>query len=37
VSGLKTNLAKSELVLMGNVDNVARLAGILGLGVVSCC
>jgi hypothetical protein len=35
VLGLKTNLAKSELVLMGNVDNVARLAGILGCGVAS--
>jgi hypothetical protein len=33
--GLKTNLAKSELVLVGNVDNVARLAGILGCGVAS--
>jgi hypothetical protein len=29
VSGLKMNLAKSELVPVGNVDNVAGLAGIL--------
>jgi hypothetical protein len=35
VSGLKTNLAKSELVLMGSVDNVAGLAWILGCGVGS--
>jgi hypothetical protein len=35
VSGLKTNLAKSELVPVGNVDNVAGLAGILGCGVAS--
>jgi hypothetical protein len=35
VSGLKTNLAKSELVLVGNVDNVNKLAGILGYGVAS--
>jgi hypothetical protein len=31
-SGLKTNLAKSELFLVGDFDNVA---GILGCGVVS--
>jgi hypothetical protein len=35
VSGLKTNLAKSELVPVGNVDNVTQLTGILGCGVVS--
>jgi hypothetical protein len=35
VSGLKTNLAKSKLVLVGYVDNVAGLVGILGCGVVS--
>jgi hypothetical protein len=35
VSGLKINLAKSELVLVGNVDNVTGLAGILGCGVMS--
>jgi hypothetical protein len=35
VSGLKTNLAKLESVLVGNVDNVAELARILGGGVVS--
>ena len=35
VLGLKANLAKSELVLVGNVDNVARLAWILGCGVSS--
>lgn len=33
--GLKINLAKSELVLVGNVDNVDGLAGILGCGVAS--
>jgi hypothetical protein len=33
VSSLKTNLAKSELVPVGNVDNVAGSAGILGCGV----
>ena len=33
VLGLKTNLAKSELVLVGNVDNVSELAGIFGCGV----
>lgn len=32
---MKTNLAKSELVLVGNVDNVAGLARILGCGVAS--
>jgi hypothetical protein len=30
VSGLKTNLAESELVLVGYVDNVVELAWILG-------
>jgi integral membrane sensor domain MASE1 len=35
VSGLKTNIAKSKLVLVGNVNNVAGLARILGCGVVS--
>jgi hypothetical protein len=35
VSGLKKNLAKSELVPVGNVDNVAGLARILGCGVAS--
>jgi hypothetical protein len=34
-SGLKMNLAKLELVPMGNVDNMARLVGILGCGVAS--
>jgi hypothetical protein len=32
VSGLKVNLAKSLLVPIGNVDNVAELASILGCG-----
>jgi hypothetical protein len=31
--GLKVNLAKSEVVLVGNVKQVERLAGILGCGV----
>jgi len=35
VSGLKVNLAKSLLVLIGNVDNVAVLASILGCGTSS--
>jgi hypothetical protein len=35
VSGFKVNLAKSVLVLMGCVDNVDGLAGILGCGVLS--
>jgi hypothetical protein len=35
VSGLKTNLAKSELVLVRNIDNVLELARILGYGVAS--
>jgi hypothetical protein len=35
VSSLKTNLAKSKLVPVGNVDNVAGSAGILGCGVAS--
>lgn len=35
MSGLKTNIAKSKLVLVGNVNNVAGLARILGCGVVS--
>jgi hypothetical protein len=33
VSDLKINLAKSELVAMGNVENVVGLAGILGCSV----
>jgi hypothetical protein len=32
---LKINLSKSKLVLMGNVENVNGLAGILGCGVSS--
>jgi hypothetical protein len=32
-SGLKVNLAKSELILVGNIELVGRLAGILGCGV----
>jgi hypothetical protein len=35
VQGLKMNLAKLELVHVGNVDNVAGLARILGCGVAS--
>jgi hypothetical protein len=35
VSGLKINLAKSELVPLENVDNVDGLASILGCGVSS--
>jgi hypothetical protein len=35
VPGLKTNIAKLELVLVENVDNVAGLAWILGCGVLS--
>jgi hypothetical protein len=35
VSGLKINLAKSKLVLVGNVNNVDGLANILGCGVSS--
>jgi hypothetical protein len=35
VSRLKVNLAKSVLVLVGNVDNVDGLASILGCGVSS--
>jgi hypothetical protein len=31
--GLKMNLAKSELIPVGYVDNRARLVGILGCGV----
>jgi hypothetical protein len=34
-SGLKVNLAKSNLIPMGNVDQEGRLAGILGCGVAS--
>jgi hypothetical protein len=34
-SGLKVNLAKSNLIPMGNVDQVGRLAGILECGVAS--
>jgi hypothetical protein len=35
VSGLKMNLAKSELVYVRNVDNVVGLTGILSCGVTS--
>lgn len=35
VLGLKVNLAKSEVVLVGNVDNVDGLVGILRCGVAS--
>jgi hypothetical protein len=35
VSGLKINLAKSELVPVGDVDDVAGLAGIMACEVVS--
>jgi hypothetical protein len=35
VSGLRINLAKSELVLIGNVMNVQGLASVLGLRVSS--
>lgn len=35
VFGLKVNLAKSLLVPVGNVDNVAELASILGCGTSS--
>jgi hypothetical protein len=35
VSGLKTNLAKLELVPVENVDNVVGLAWILGCVLVS--
>jgi hypothetical protein len=34
-SGLKVNLATSNLIPVGNVDQVGRLAGILGCGVAS--
>jgi hypothetical protein len=34
-SGLKINLAKLELVLVGNVDNVDELTGIMGCRVSS--
>jgi hypothetical protein len=34
-SGLKVNLAKSNLILVGNVDQVGRLVGILGCGVAT--
>ncbi|XP_059446565.1 uncharacterized protein LOC132178130 [Corylus avellana] len=34
-SGLKVNLAKSVLIPVGNVEQVGRLAGILGCGVAS--
>lgn len=33
--GLKVNLAKSNLIPVGNVDQVGRLAGILGCGVAT--
>ncbi len=32
-SGLKVNLAKSNLIHVGNIDQVRRLARILGCGV----
>jgi len=35
VSGLKVHLAKSELVFVGNIDDVDGLASILGCGVSS--
>jgi hypothetical protein len=35
VPGSKMNLTKSELVIVRNVDNVDRMAGILGCGVAS--
>jgi len=35
ISGLKVNLAKSFLVHVGNVDNAAELATILGCGTSS--
>jgi len=35
VSGLNVNLAKSLLVPVGNVDNIAELASILGCGTSS--
>jgi hypothetical protein len=34
-SGLKVNLAKSNLIPVGNVDQVGRLADILGCGIAS--
>jgi len=34
-SGLKVNLAKSNLIPVGNVDQVSRLADILGCGIAS--
>jgi len=34
-SGLKVNLEKSNLIPVGNLDQVGRLAGILGCGVAS--
>jgi hypothetical protein len=33
VSGMKVNLAKSELIPVGNIDHTGSLAGILGFGV----
>jgi hypothetical protein len=35
VSGFKVNLAKSNLIPAGNVDQVERLADILGYGIAS--
>jgi hypothetical protein len=35
VSSLKVNLAKSNLIPVGNVDQVGRLARILGFGVAT--
>jgi hypothetical protein len=34
-SGLKVNLAKSNLILVGYVDQVERLANIIGCGIAS--
>lgn len=34
-SGLKVNLAKSNLIPVENVDQVGRMAGILGCGIAS--
>ncbi|XP_059442443.1 uncharacterized protein LOC132174784 [Corylus avellana] len=35
IEGFQVNLAKSVLILVGNVEQVDRLAGILGCGVAS--
>jgi hypothetical protein len=34
--GLKVNSAKSNLIHVGNVDQVGRLAGVLGVGLPHC-